>query len=89
MFKNLPRQTFGKLQAKLFPQYFGLSAACITFTIATLALGPGLAKQQAIQLGKPVRDGPSACSKVAQECMPTQRSTVRVCRRTMYECLSL
>lgn len=27
MFKNMPRQMFGKVQAKLFPQYFALHAA--------------------------------------------------------------
>jgi hypothetical protein len=29
MFKNLPRKTFGTLQAKLFPMYFGLSSIAI------------------------------------------------------------
>lgn len=51
MFKNLPRQTFGRLQSKLFPQYFGLSAGCLVFQLATLIAGPGLARQQAIHLG--------------------------------------
>eukprot|EP00898_Chlorokybus_atmophyticus_P002914 jgi/Chlat1/3623/Chrsp237S03613 len=29
MFRNLPRQTFGKLQARLFPRYFQLNAASL------------------------------------------------------------
>ncbi|CAG9464843.1 unnamed protein product [Pedinophyceae sp. YPF-701] len=29
LFKNLPRQTFGKVQSKLFPVYFGSTALCI------------------------------------------------------------
>jgi Domain of unknown function (DUF4149) len=33
MFKNLPRQTFGKLQAKLFPMYFALSSATIVLQV--------------------------------------------------------
>lgn len=51
MFKNLPRQVFGKLQAKLFPIYFSVLAASFVVQLATLALGPGLAQPQAITLG--------------------------------------
>jgi len=36
MFKNLPRQTFGKLQAKLFPKYFALSSIMLVLQLATL-----------------------------------------------------
>jgi hypothetical protein len=36
MFNNLPRQTFGKLQAKLFPKYFTLSSIAILLQIITL-----------------------------------------------------
>lgn len=36
MFKNLPRQTFGKLQSKLFPQYFTLTAAAIGLQLGAL-----------------------------------------------------
>ena len=32
-FKNLPRQTFGKLQAKLFPKYFSLCSATILLQV--------------------------------------------------------
>ena len=35
-FKNLPRQTFGKLQAKLFPKYFTVSAVAPALLLATL-----------------------------------------------------
>ena len=34
MFKNLPRQTFGKLQAKLFPKYFMLSSVAIILQVS-------------------------------------------------------
>ena len=52
MFKNLPRQTFGKLQSHLFPAYFSIIAATLFIQAATLALSPaGLAKPQAISLG--------------------------------------
>jgi len=45
MFKNLPRQEFGKLQAVLFPKYFQLGTACSAAVIFTgqrmgLPLGP-------------------------------------------------
>jgi ABC-type spermidine/putrescine transport system permease subunit II len=32
-FKNLPRQTFGKLQAKLFPKYFSLGSICLVLQV--------------------------------------------------------
>jgi len=35
MFTNLGRQTFGKLQAKLFPQYFGFSALTLVVLLGT------------------------------------------------------
>ncbi|KAG2423876.1 hypothetical protein HXX76_014930 [Chlamydomonas incerta] len=38
MFKNLPRQTFGKVQAKMFPQYFALTAGSNLLALATLWL---------------------------------------------------
>lgn len=34
MFKNLPRQTFGKLQAKLFPKYFALGSAALVLQVS-------------------------------------------------------
>jgi putative copper export protein len=36
MFKNLPRKTFGNLQAKLFPMYFALSSIAIILQVSTL-----------------------------------------------------
>jgi Domain of unknown function (DUF4149) len=33
MFKNLPRKTFGTLQAKIFPKYFALSSAAIILQV--------------------------------------------------------
>ena len=42
MFKNLPRKEFGKLQAKLFPKYFALHAACLVAMGGALALGGGV-----------------------------------------------
>ncbi|KAK9802564.1 hypothetical protein WJX73_003683 [Symbiochloris irregularis] len=41
MFKNLPRQTFGKLQAKLFPPYFAANVAAIAVQIGSLAFTSG------------------------------------------------
>lgn len=38
MYKNLPRQTFGKLQSKLFPKYFSLCS--ITILLQVRARGP-------------------------------------------------
>ena len=35
MFKNLERQTFGKLQAKLFPLYFALTSFCCAVLLGT------------------------------------------------------
>jgi len=42
MFKNLPRRTFGKLQAKLFPAYFLLASACLVGSLATACMLPGV-----------------------------------------------
>jgi predicted membrane protein len=42
MFKNLPRQTFGKVQSKLFPIYFNLGAITISLQLLTLAKLPAL-----------------------------------------------
>jgi hypothetical protein len=36
MYKNLPRQTFGRLQSHLFPKYFQLSAVTILTSLVTL-----------------------------------------------------
>lgn len=36
MYKNLPRQTFGRLQSKLFPVYFKLHAASLCVMIGSL-----------------------------------------------------
>lgn len=41
MFKNLPRQTFGRLQSKLFPKYFGMSAAMLVIMLATMVGSAG------------------------------------------------
>ena len=35
MFKNLPRQQFGKLQAKLFPLYFSTASLCAAVLLGT------------------------------------------------------
>lgn len=43
MFKNLPRQTFGKLQAKLFPKYFGLSSILLVLQLVTVKSLKGIA----------------------------------------------
>ena len=40
--RNLPRQTFGKLQAKLFPAYFAFSVAAVAVQLGTLALGSSI-----------------------------------------------
>jgi len=53
MFKNMPRQTFGRVQAQLFPQYFGLTTAANLLLLGTLLIsdmGPS-AQQAAIVLG--------------------------------------
>lgn len=47
----LPPTAFGKLQAKLFPLYFSTLTAASVVQLATLALGPGLARAQATTLG--------------------------------------
>jgi hypothetical protein len=36
MFKNLPRQTFGTLQSKLFPKYFRLCSITIVLQVSTI-----------------------------------------------------
>ena len=36
MFKALPRQTFGKLQSKLFPKYFSLCSLSIVLQVSSL-----------------------------------------------------
>jgi hypothetical protein len=36
MFKHLPRQTFGKLQSKLFPKYFSLCSTTIMLQVSGL-----------------------------------------------------
>ena len=38
MFQNLPRQTFGKLQSKLFPKYFFLSSITIILQLLTVPM---------------------------------------------------
>ena len=40
--RNLRRQTFGKLQAKLFPTYFVVQAGALAVQLATLAGMPSL-----------------------------------------------
>ena len=56
MFKNLPRQTFGRLQSKLFPQYFALSVSTVILQLATLKYGLpiGLQREQLTSLGRTV-----------------------------------
>jgi hypothetical protein len=39
LFKNLPRQMFGKLQAKLFPKYFQLSSVMLILQVRLLWIG--------------------------------------------------
>ena len=51
MFKNLPRQTFGRLQSRLFPLYFSVVASCSVFALSSLYFGPGLLQRQAVTLG--------------------------------------
>ncbi|CAL5220682.1 g2731 [Coccomyxa viridis] len=53
MFKNMPRQMFGRVQAKLFPQYFATATAAIVLQMGTLAFGTptGIARAQLITLG--------------------------------------
>lgn len=53
MFKNLPRQTFGKVQSKLFPIYFGLSSACSAIQLGVLLFGAaGAPQKQLVLLGE-------------------------------------
>lgn len=54
-FKTLPRQAFGKLQAKLFPKYFLVSVLTLALQIGTLkfALPGGLPREQLTSLGTP------------------------------------
>ncbi|GBF99577.1 hypothetical protein Rsub_12202 [Raphidocelis subcapitata] len=40
MFKNMPRQTFGKVQSKMFPQYFALTTGAALVLLAAHALAP-------------------------------------------------
>lgn len=40
-FRNLPRQTFGKLQSKLFPKYFTVSAVAPALLLVTLRILTG------------------------------------------------
>ena len=58
MFQNLPRQTFGRVQSKLFPIYFGLSAACSAVQLGVLLFGAAAAPQkQLVLLGEAGRGG--------------------------------
>lgn len=50
MFKNLPRQTFGRVQSKLFPIYFGLSSACSAIQLGVLLFGAAAAPQKQLVL---------------------------------------
>ena len=45
MFANMPRQMFGRVQARMFPKYFGLTTGCIAVMLVQhhLALPAGLA----------------------------------------------
>ncbi len=53
MFKSLPRQTFGRLQSKLFPLYFGLSTATSAVLLGTLCFAGAAPPRQALTtLGK-------------------------------------
>lgn len=36
MFKNMPRQTFGRVQSKLFPLYFALTTSCNVLLLGSL-----------------------------------------------------
>ena len=50
-FRNLPRQTFGKLQSKLFPKYFAVTGAMPLLLIGTLySLGGGAPSMHEIKL---------------------------------------
>jgi hypothetical protein len=39
MFKNMPRQMFGKVQSKLFPLYFAVISACCAVLLGTVQYG--------------------------------------------------
>lgn len=41
MFKSMPRQTFGKVQAKLFPMFFALTTACNVLMLGTWLAATG------------------------------------------------
>jgi len=41
MFKNMPRQTFGRVQSKLFPMYFALTTGCNLVLLGSLYLAQG------------------------------------------------
>jgi hypothetical protein len=47
MFKNLPRQTFGRLQARLFPKYFAISSVALVLQLITLKSLSGLKAAEA------------------------------------------
>ncbi|GLI65156.1 hypothetical protein VaNZ11_008608 [Volvox africanus] len=49
MFKNLPRQTFGKVQSKLFPQYFALTTGANLLALVTLALAGATATSAGVR----------------------------------------
>lgn len=51
MFKNLPRQMFGKVQSRLFPIYFQLSAACLILTLGTAIAGGAAGTKELTTLG--------------------------------------
>ena len=53
MYKNLPRQTFGKLQAKLFPKYFAGGSISLLAMLATTqaVVGAPMVKPTLITLG--------------------------------------
>jgi len=53
MFKNMTRQAFGKVQAKLFPKYFLVSVLTLALQIGTLkfAMPVGLQREQLTSLG--------------------------------------
>jgi hypothetical protein len=53
MFKNMTRQAFGKVQAKLFPKYFLMSVLTLALQIGTLkfAIPVGLQREQLTSLG--------------------------------------
>lgn len=51
LFKNLPRQTFGRVQSKLFPIYFFINAACISVCLGTSMARGDLASWAVPSLG--------------------------------------